>query len=182
MLRECDAANNRLSFLHRYSGLLDFRTRKLLCTSLVLSKLSYCISAWYPGLGAGLRSRLDVAQRKMVRFIRGWTPREHVGEPEIKSIGWLLFPKRALLFQLTHLFKVKIGLAPTYLSRSFCPTTTVHQHDTRGSSHNFTVNNANPVGSFHYTTVREWNQLPIEVKSATSLLSFRKKLRQHFMS
>ena len=155
-----------MSFLHRYSKLLDFCTRK----SLVLSKLSYCISAWYPGLGAGLR------------FIRGWTPREHVGEPEIKSIGWLLFPKRALLFQLTHLFKVKIGLAPTYLSRSFCPTTTVHQHDTRGSSHNFTVDNANPVGSFHYTTVREWNQLPIEVKSATSLLSFKKKLRQHFMS
>ena len=178
----CDAANNRLSFLHRYSGLLDFQTRKLICTSLVLSKLSYCISAWYPGLGLGLRSRLDVAQRKMVRFVKGWTPREHVGEPEINSIGWLSFSKRALRFQLTHLFKVKLGLAPLYFSRSFCPTTAVHQHNTRGSPYNFSIDGTHAVGTFHYTTAREWNRLPTELKTATSLTSFKKKLRQHFMS
>ena len=33
----CSAAKNRLSFLYRYSS----RTIKLLCTSLVMSKLSY---------------------------------------------------------------------------------------------------------------------------------------------
>ena len=112
----CDEANNRLSFLYRYSNVLDFQTRKLLCNSLVLSKLCYCISAWYPGLGVGLRNRLDVLQRKMVRFTNQWNPREHVGNAEIVGIGWLPLPRRALTLQLGHLFKVKIGQAPSYLT------------------------------------------------------------------
>ena len=33
----CKDANSRLSFLYRYSSILDFRTRKLLCTSLIFS-------------------------------------------------------------------------------------------------------------------------------------------------
>ena len=76
VVKVCKRANNKLSLIHRYSSLLDVQTRKMLCNSLVLSNLTYCISAWYPGLGAGLRDRLNVVQRKMVRFDNGWKPRE----------------------------------------------------------------------------------------------------------
>ena len=33
----CNKADGKLSFLYRYSSLLDFRTRRLLCNSLVFS-------------------------------------------------------------------------------------------------------------------------------------------------
>ena len=40
VVKVCKRANNRLSFLHRYSRLLDEQTRKMLCNSLVLSNLT----------------------------------------------------------------------------------------------------------------------------------------------
>ena len=183
VVKVCKKANNKLSFLHRYSGLLDVHTRKMLCNSLVLSNLTFCISAWYPGLGAGLRDRLNVAQRKMVRFVNGWKPREHVGDQEIQSVGWLVFPKRASLSQLCHLFKVRAGLAPSYLSRDFCPTGDIHRHHTRGSELNYFIDSRKfPPNTFHYTTVREWNALPHDTRCAPSLASFKRKLRQYYMS
>ena len=94
------------------------------------------VLAWYPGLGIGLRQRLDTIQRKMVRFVNGWKPRSHVGIPEINAVGWLYFPERVKFFKLCHLFKVKKGLAPSYLSRDFVPTRNIHSHLTRGSDLN----------------------------------------------
>ena len=179
----CDEANNRLSFLYRYSNVLDFQTRKLLCNSLVLSKLCYCISAWYPGLGVGLRNRLDVLQRKMVRFTNKWNPREHVGDAEIVGIGWLPLPRRALTLQLGHLFKVKIGQAPSYLTGCFNHISEAHGYNTRGSDLNYSANHVSfPPGTFHHSTVREWNRLPNDLKSCRTLPVFKQKLRQYMLS
>ena len=176
----CNKADGKLSFLYRYSILLDFRTRRLLCNSLVFSGLTYCVSAWYSGLGIGLKQRLDIVQRKMVRFVKGWGPRSHVGRPEIDAVGWLYFPERVKFFKLCHLFKVKIGLAPVYLSRDFVPTRNVHSHVTRGSCLNFFANSRvfSP-NTFHYTVVRDWNLLPDNLKNALTLTSFKRGLRQH---
>ena len=129
------------------------------------------------------RKRLNVLQRKMVRFVNWWKPREHVGDLEIKSVGWLLFPKRASLTQLCHLFKVRTGLAPSYLSHNFCPIGNIHSHHTRGSEFNYSVDSKKfPPNTFHYTVVREWNNLPHDAKCAPSLASFKRKLKQYFMS
>jgi hypothetical protein len=130
-------AASRLSFLHRYSSLLDFRTRKLLSSCLVNSNLEYCCSAWYPGLTVNLRNRLDVIQRKVVRFVLNLGPRDHVGVAEIGSINWLSFPKRVSFFKLMHVFKISKGLAPSYLLDRFTRTSAVHSYSTRGSDVNY---------------------------------------------
>ena len=176
-------ANSRLSFLYRYASLLDPQTRKLLCSSLIAPNLEYCSSAWYPGLGSSLRNRFDIIQRKMVRYIKGWGPREHVGEEEINSVGWVIFPKRVSFFKLNHVFKIRLGLAPRYLSEDFCPINTVHSHRTRNSMAGYTVNVGKyPVGTFHYSSIREWNALPDNVKGVTNLPLFKHKLKLHFSS
>ena len=180
IVKACNEANNRLCFLYRYNSILDSRTKKLLCSTLILSKLSYCISAWYSGLGLGLRNRLDVIQRKMIRFINGWGPREHVGDNEFSLTGWLTFPKRASFFQLCHLFKVRRGLAPSYLSQEFRQLSDTHSNNTRGSDCNYFVDTGKfPPGTFHHAVVREWNKLPREVKEAPSLPLFKNRLRQY---
>ena len=180
--KSCNKADGKLAFLRRYASLLDFNTRKLLCDSLVFSGLTYCASAWYPGLGTGLRGRFDIIQRKMVRYINGWGPREHIGEPEINATGWLLFPKRVSFFKMCHIFKVKLGRAPNYLSDDFCPTRDVHSHVTRGSDLNFFVDVSKfPPGTFHYTAVREWNALPVSLKQIRTLPAFKRKLKEHFL-
>lgn len=179
----CNKADGKLSFLYRYSSVLDAGTRRLLCDALVSSTLTYCVSSWYPGLGVRLRSRLDTIQRKMVRYVNGWRPRSHVGEAEITALGWLPFPKRVTFFRLCHLFKVKTGQAPSYLARDFRPTTSVHSHSTRGSEHNYVVDSQLfPPNTFHYSTVRDWNKLPTALKSTASLLHFKRDLKQYLAS
>ena len=181
IIKTCNDANSRLSFLYRYNSMLDHRTRKLLCSTLILSKLSYCVSAWYSGLGVGLRNRLDVVQRKMIRFMNGWGPREHVGSAEFLSTGWLTFSKRASFFQLCHVLKIRSRFAPSYLSRDFCPMQDIHLHNTRGSELNYFVDaDKFPPGTFHYTAVREWNKLPDEIKRIRSLPTFKGRLKCHF--
>ena len=179
----CDKSDSKLSFLHRYSAFLDFRTRKLLCESLVFSCLTYCASAWYSGVSQRLKNRLEVIQRKMVRFVNGWEPRSHVGLPEIIAVGWLFFPKRVSFFKLCHLFKIKTGKVPQYLAQDFRTTSSVHSYSTRGSDLNYVPNCQEfSNNTFHYTVIREWNELPANVKSQLSLLRFKKELKRHFLN
>ena len=181
--KTCNKADGKLTFLHRYSSLLDFDTRRLLCNSLVFSNLTYCVSAWYPGLGIGLRQRLDTIQRKMVRFVNGWKPRSHVGIPEINAVSWLYFPKRVKFFKLCHLFKVKKGLAPSHLSRDFVSTRNIHSHLTGGSDLNYSADSHRfPPNTFHYSVIRDWNQLPDRIKDAGTLVSFKRDLKRHLLS
>ena len=138
---------------------------------------------WSRTLGIGLRQRLDTIQRKMVRFANGWRPRSHVGTTEIDAVGWLYFPDRVKFFKLCHLYKVKMGLAPGYLSRDFVRTRDTHSHSTRGSDFNYSADSHKfPTNTFHYTVIREWNQLPDELKEARSLVSFKRDLKRHFLS
>ena len=40
----------RISFLFRYSSLLDFHCRKIMCSALIIPYLDYCSASWYSGL------------------------------------------------------------------------------------------------------------------------------------
>ena len=109
----------KLSFLCRNSSFLDFSCRKLLCSALIQPYIDYCSSSWYSGLSAQLRSRLDVLQRKMTRFIFGLDNRAHIGNTELQSLNWLLVIDRVNYFKLVHLFKIRTGSAPRYLISDF---------------------------------------------------------------
>ena len=87
-------ATGKLYFLYPCSASLDSFSRRLLCSALISSGLEYCCSAWYQGLLEEFKKDLATLQRKMVRFICGMGPREHVGDDEIRSLGWLPFPKQ----------------------------------------------------------------------------------------
>ena len=129
----------RLSFLYRNSSLLDFRCRKTLCMSLIQPYIDYCASSWYEGLSASLKSRLDILQRKMLRFVCRFGNRQHVGLEDFKSLSWLTTPDRVKFFKLVHLFRIKRGLAPHYLRTNLTSVSDAHRHNTRGSTSNYHV-------------------------------------------
>ena len=104
----------------------------------------------------------------------------HVDVQEISEVGWLYFPKRVSFFKLCHLFKVKMGQAPEYLARDFHLTSSVHAYATRGSDLNYVPDYANfSPNTFHYTVVREWNALPVDIKSQRTLSGFKRDLKRH---
>ena len=66
MINKCAG---RIGFLYRNSSSLDQRCRRVLCNSLIQPYLDYCSSTWYSGLSQMLKGRIDVLQRRMVKFI-----------------------------------------------------------------------------------------------------------------
>ena len=175
--------NSRVSFLFRYSSLLDVNTRRILCSSLVQPLLDYCCSSWYSGLSSRLREKIDVIQRRMVRFVLSYDSRKHVDSQDFKRLSWMKMSDRVKYFKLLHVFKIRNGLAPDYLSKRFTLVENTHEHNTRGCERNFSISTdiSGSLTTFSYTAATLWNSLPNCFKELTSLKIFRKRLRGHFI-
>ena len=53
--------NSRVKFLYKYKDLLNFESRKTLCSAVIQCLFDYLCSSWYPGINKDLRDRLQVA-------------------------------------------------------------------------------------------------------------------------
>ena len=131
-------AAGKLYFLYRCSASLDSFSRRLLCSALISSGLEYCCSSWYQSLLEEFKRDLAILQRKMVRFVCSMGPREHVGDGEIHSLGWLPFPRRVDFFKMMHVFKVKKTIAPSYISQNFRLVSQTHSYGLRQSGQSAT--------------------------------------------
>ena len=131
-----------------------------------------------------LKKRLDVVQRRMVRFIEGMDMRAHVDTRNLFSLSWLSVPDRVAYFQMIHLFKIRNDLAPSYLRSNFTRLDGFHSYGTRGSDANYHISREISMApdSFVFTAIRCWNSLPVALKSIASLNHFKRKLREHFLS
>ena len=116
VLKTC---SQRLSFLYRNSLFLDQHCRRIFCSALIQPYLDYCCSSWYSGISVALKKRLDVIQRKMIRFIYSMDFRQHVDSNDLHKLSWLSVPNRVTYFKLLHLFRVRMGMAPKYLMNNF---------------------------------------------------------------
>ena len=174
----------RISFLFRYSSLLDFHCRKIMCSALIIPYLDYCSSSWYSGLTKKLQNKLDVLQRCMVRFIFSLDARHHVGTEKLRELSWLSIKDRVQYFKLCHVFKIRNGLAPRHLADGFISIAESHSHFTRGSSFNYVISGplAASHTSFVATAIKHWNALPNDVKEIQSFPKFREKVKGYLMS
>ena len=142
--------------------------------------MDYCCSSWYSGLSVTLKERLNVIQRKMVRFIFGLDNRAHVDVKNLRELNWLSIPDRVKFFRMTHLFRIRHKLAPSYLLPNFKLISSAHSYNTRGSTNNFHISrdlSLFPTG-FAFTAIKQWNSLPEDIKSIDVFQVFKKKLRQ----
>ena len=87
--------------------------------ALVQPCMDFCILSWYLDLSSELKGKLDVLQRKMVRYVYGWGPRGHVGTGILRELGWLTIPDRVRFFAILHVFRIRKGSAPPYMCHGF---------------------------------------------------------------
>ena len=122
----------------------------------------------------------------MVRFIHFKDYRAHVDLSILKVAGWLSVPDCARFFKLLHVFKIHLGLAPSYLREGFVQSNTVHNHATRGSLSDYHVPRVGGGDmmhkSFFVTAIKEWNDLPNALKKCASIGVFKKRLREYLFS
>ena len=174
-----------MSFLYRNRAFLNTKNRTILCSALIQPLIDYCSSSWYELLSVKLKQKLDVIQRRMVRFIYSLHHMEHVGPTHFSNLSWLTIKDRVNYFKLCHVFKIKTGLAPLYMSKSFIPISSTHSHATRGScAYNFSLSHrsASVPNTFSFTAIKAWNSLPSHLKAETSERVYKSKLRQFLLA
>ena len=175
-------STGRLRFLYRHQNLLNANARKILVQSLILCHFDYAIAAWYMSLTKTNKRRLQVAQNKAVRFMLNLGPRAHIGQTELDRAGILSVNDRARQIILHLMYDIYHGTAPDYLCQNFHHNT--NRYLTRSNQNCFTVPNNRGIASnnFNFIGSKEWNNLPNNVKLATSKLSYKKLVRSFLKS
>ena len=97
----------------------------------------------------------------------------------LKNEGIFNVPSRVSQLKLGHAFKINNKTCPDYLSFHFQRLReNSNRIDTRAKSYNFHVPKIS-TNTFAYTTIKDWNNLPNEIKSTRCLKPYKEKLVKH---
>ena len=112
--------NARFKFLYRQSNSLSERTRKNLCSALILCHFDYSCSSWYAGLNKGLKRKLQIAQNKVIKFINQLGPMSRITADILMNMNVLNVETRIKQLRLNHVHKIFYTLCPLYLKQINC--------------------------------------------------------------
>jgi hypothetical protein len=173
--------NKKLKFLYRKREYFDFKARKLICSTLIQPDFDYAINAWYRGTTFAIKNRLQICQNKIIRYINSYDNRHHISASDFEKLKWLNVENRVNNIALNLMFKIHNNLAPSYLCNM---TPTSHPYATRGSILSYEQNRVGSKGmqTFQYNGVKLWNNLPVDIKSITTIDSFKHKIKAMLMN
>ena len=111
--------NSRLKFLYRHKDCLSMSTMKTLSSALILCRFDYSCSAWYSGLNILLKSKLQVTQNKVIRFINQLGPRERITNEMPSELNLVNVDTRVKQLKLNHVHKIVNNKCPAYMKENF---------------------------------------------------------------
>ena len=121
-------------------------------------------------------------QSKIIRFISDLDSRAHIGNQELAKAGYLSVPNRVKQLKLGHVFKIRNGTSPYYMTAHFQKLNEIDNRIvTRATAYNFYTPRACNQGTntFFYTSIKDWNnELPNKVKMIDNEKAFKVKLKQ----
>ena len=179
ILNEDDALvkglTKRLGALKKVCRVASFKNRKMIAEGLIMSKLSYLIPLW-AGCEHYLLQALQRIQNKAARVVTrsSLSTAEHLAQ-----CGWLSVRQLSVYQTCVLVFKVLEHKSPQYLYGMF---STVYRRDTRQAARlEIKADAETPdldlmVNSFRWRALREYNQLPAQLRKVNSLKSFKPSL------
>ena len=159
---------------------LDFSTRVLLVTSLILSNIDYCNIVLLTATDKDLRP-IKLVMNKAIRFIFNLKYRTHV-TPYYKQVHFLPIKCRIKYKACLIGFKIFNNISPQYLRDDF-EIFTVRQHmqSRRGVGRDnfmFCLNHDDTKShQLTHCIKKEWNALPLDLRTCPSLPLFKAKLK-----
>lgn len=174
--------NGKLKFLYRNTKSFNLVTKKLLVSALIQCHFDYASSCWYSGLTKHLKSKIQISQNKVIRYLLNLTPRTHIGANEFRKVNMIPVEIRVNQLKLNHMFKIINNQAPNYLQISMLRDQ--HNLNTRFSQHAVMVPHVKHSGaaSFVYTASTLWNSLPPNLQSTQSKYNFKKGVKDWLFS
>ena len=180
----CRAAAFGISKIGKLRKYLNKQSTERLIHAFVTSHLDYC-NGLYVGLPNSTLAPLQRIQNTAARLVTKTRKHEHI-TPILKSFHWLPIISRIQFKILLFVFKIKHDLAPSYLNsdllqpmipaRSLRSSRQSHLQFTPGPR-TFTRYGDR---AFSVAAPKLWNRLPINVRNASSVESFKASLK-HFL-
>ena len=176
--------------LSRIRKYVSMSVATILANALVSSRLDYCNSL-FSGLTGKQCYRLQSIQNTLCRIVARLPRRAHI-TGTLKKLHWLPVKQRILFKINTITYKAISTGHPAYLQQYLQPYTC--SLNTRRSSPSRKVLTEFPYrsrihkskkhfnASFAYSAPNGWNNLPLAVRSAPTLASFRSRLKSHLFA
>ena len=176
--RVCSRARQQLGLLYRqFYRDSSTSTLKALYITQVRPHLEYSTPVWDPHLSKDINALESVQRFASKVCTKKW--RDVSYDERLKLLNIDTLQSRRSQLKLCYLYKIINGQA-YFMNSPLSLFSSVH--DTR--SHNLTLNvpftrSVSSFNSFFCRTTRMWNQLPFEVVSSHTFLSFKKALCNH---
>ena len=127
------------------------------------------------------KKQLDAIHVEAARLITGATKLYSI-DNLYRELGWESLQSRRNKHKLVVLYNILHGSAPNYLADLIPPTVQeTTRYSLRNSDHiqNYRTNTNLFLDSYFPSTIRAWNNLPTEIKNATSLSIFKSLLNRN---
>jgi hypothetical protein len=178
----CKSSYFYIRLLGKLRKFLNKDTAAMLTHAFVTSRLDYCNSLLY-GISKSLITRLQHVFNCAARIVSRTKMCSHI-MPVFKSLHWLPVLQRCAFKTALLTFKAIHGQAPSYISdliKYHCPSRDLRSLDDillevpRSKS-------SNGSRAFVVSAPSLWNSLPCDIRSCTSLASFKSKLKTYLFS
>ena len=176
----CESAGKRLSAMIRISDKIDKQTKLAIYLSFIRPTLEYG-SAIFDNMSQDMEKSLESIQRRAALIITSaYKCTKH--ELLLKELGLSSLSQRRTYFKLVLFYKMRSGCTPDYLS-GLCPPEVADRI-------NYNLRNASDVAliqstknyylkSFLPSTIRLWNNLPLQIRLANTVEAFKEMLHTH---
>ena len=170
-----------LIYLNRFKDSFETDTRLIVIQALALSIINYCFKVWGSACNLHL-SRVQKLQNFAARVANGNIRKyEHIS-PYLKELQWIKIKDKYTYDICIIVFKVLRKYFPDWLY-IFNNISSVHGINTRQSNNLIVQRTKTELGSrqMHTRGPYLWNKLPEVIRNATSLSSFKGKLKRHIL-
>ena len=175
-------AYGKLKNAWRFNKFLSEKSKFSICETYILSNFNYCDTI-LQNMTKLLQDKIQKVQNRCIRFIYGLRKYDHISHFR-KSSKILSMQNRRQLHSLTMMFRIKNGLAPSYLCERITRHSDVHNHNTRNRNNiiaPFARSNMRAMSFFIYIS-KSFNELSNEIKiTGVTLNTLKKNCKKHLL-
>ena len=180
----CKSAFYHIRALRHIRKSLTDDMARAVAVSLVQSRLDYANSLFF-GISKSNLTKLQRVQNSIARIVLKRHPR-HPSSGLLSELHWLPIDRRIEFKLATITHKALFSHQPPYLSSLLHPYLPTHSHSLRSSGQQLLAipRCTTEFGrrSFSYAAPSVWNNIPIEIRSTSSIALFKRQLKSHLMA
>ncbi|XP_029998146.1 uncharacterized protein LOC115424892, partial [Sphaeramia orbicularis] len=178
MNQACRTAFFHLRNIDKIRNILSKNDAEKLVHAFVTSRLDYCNSLLVACPKSSLKS-FQLVQNAAARLLTGTNRRDHI-TPVLQALHWLPIQFRIRFKILLLTYKTINGMGPSYLRDALVP---YHPNRTLGSQNAGLLvvprvcKSTVGARAFSYQAPVLWNQLPVNIKEADTVSTFKVRLK-----